>query len=362
MKALAHGFTSDQQKQEFDTVKSNILKAVGAPVFVSPETAKAFCEDICSDDPKRIEKANTFLAKAVCVTDAIRFGYMPDKMKTIVSGPLLTQPTTVITFTSYGDESLLDMEWMRVFRTVPLTESLLASVWEIKNMIVWHDMDSDISSIPESPIVDGIWATYKPQYKGSHVLLSRTLLKKDPFGYLTFIIQGTRYSAELKKTRDAYTQIQAQIVLADAAGYTTAFAGNLRTTVNNAAVTMRTRLSGRAYAMSRQTPLVLMANEVWMGAIEANFVTTNTMMFPVVVSQYNIERAYTLNLASDLGLGGSKAVLILANERSQFGIFDNYSQEQYQKPQNNSLGIISRMSYEFVADATGVQFQIINLA
>lgn len=358
----AHGFISDAQKQEFDAYKANILKSIGCPVFVDPQSAKNFSEDIDSNDPARVEKANTFLAKAICTADAIRFGYLPEKMKTITNGPLNTQPTVVVTYTSYGDESQLDMEWMRVFRTVPLTESLLASVWEIKNMIVWHDMDSDISSIPESPIVDGIWATYKPQYKGSHVLLSRTLLRKDPFGYLTFIIQGTRYAAELKKTRDAYTAIQAQIVIADAAGYTTPFSGNLRTTYNNAAVTMRTRLSNKGYGMSRATPLLSLANEVWMGAIEANFVTTNTMQFPLVVSMYNIERAYTLNLASDLGLGGSKAVLILPNERSQFGMFDNYSQEQYQKPQNNSLGIISRMSYEFVADATGVQFQIINLA
>lgn len=359
---MKHGFITDQQKADFDNYRSNILKSISCPVFVSHKKAQEFCEDICSDDPKRVDKANTFLAKAVCTADAVRFGYLPDKMKTITSGPLLVQPTTVISYLSYGDESQLDMEWMRVFRTVPLTESLLASVWEIKNMIQWHDMDSDISSIPESPIVDGIWATYKPKYKGSHVLLSRTLLKKDPFNYLSFIIQGTRYSAELKKTRDAYTQIQAQIVAADAAGYTTPFAGNLRTTYNNAAVTLRVRNSAKGYAMSRNTPLLSMANEVWMGAIEANFVTTNTMMFPVVVAQYPIERAYTLNLASDLGLGGSKAVLILPNERSQFGMFDNYSQEQYQKPQNNSLGIISRMSYEFVADATGTQFQIINLA
>lgn len=363
MKALAHGFTTDAQKEAFDAHRSNILKSIHCPVFLSPQKAQDLHDDILSGDEKRVEKANAFIAKAICTTDAIRFGYLPDKMKSIVtSGPMLTQPTVVSVYQSYGDESLLDMEWMRVFRTVPLTDSLLASVWEIQNMIVWHDMDTDISSIPESPIVEGVWATYKPQYKGSHVLLSRTLLKKDPFGYLTFIIQGTRYSAELKKTRDAYTQIQALIVAADAAGYTTAFSGNLRTTYNNAALTLRTRNSGKGYAMSRQTPLLSMANEVWMGAIESNFVTTNTMMFPVVVAQYNIERSYTLNLAADLGLGGSKAVLILAGERSQFGIFDNYAQEQYQKPQNNALGIISRMAYEFVGDATGSQFQIINLA
>lgn len=362
MKALSHGFATDAKKQDFDNFKSNVLKSIHAPVFLTPKTAHELCEDICSGDAVKVDKANRFIAKAACVTDAIRFGYLPEKMKTITGSPMLNQPTIVQVYQSYGDESLLDMEWMRVFRTVPLTEALLASVWEIQNMIQWHDMDSDISSIPESPIVEGVWTTFKPKYKGSRVLLSRTTLKKDPFSYLTFIIQGTRYSAELKKTRDAYTQIQAQIVAADANGYTTAFSGNLRTTYNNAAVTLRTRNSGKGYAMSRQTPLLSMANEVWLGAIESNFVTTNTMQFPVVVAQYPIERSYTLNLASDLGLGGSKAVLILANERNMFGMFDNYAQEQYQLPENNALGIITRMSYEIVADLTGTQFQIISLA
>jgi hypothetical protein len=357
-----HGFSTDAQAESFADFRKSLINSINCPVFIDKASAQKFADDIDSGDAVRIEKANTFLAKAICTSDAVRFGYLPEKMKTVTSGPLLNQPSIVQVYQSYGDESLLDMEWMRVFRTVPLTEALLASVWEIKNMIVWHDMDSDISSIPESPIVEGVWTTYKPKYKGAHVLLSRTTLKKDPFQFLTFIVQGARYAAELKKTRDAYTQIQAAILLANSNGFTTAFAGNLRTTYDQAALTLRVRESGKGYAMSAQTPLISLANEVFMGAINANFVTTNTMTFPAIVSQYNIERLFTLNLASDLGLGGSKAVLVLPNEQSQFGIFDNYAMEQYIKPQNNALGLIARMAYEFVTEETGSQFQIVSLA
>lgn len=359
----AHGFASDRAFESFEAAKHSLKQAISAPVFFSQKAAENLKDAILSNDPAKVDAANKALAMAMATTDAVRHGYLPDELqgqKAVTQGWGNQLPTVSAQFISFGDETQLDMEWMRIYQTDVLTESLLASIWEIADCIEWHDLDTDTSSIPESNIVEANWTIYKPKYKGVKVNLSRTLLAKDPYGYLTHVVQGFRYKGELKKTRDSYTHLQALILAANSAGYTTSFTTNLRETINAAALTLRQRNANKGYALNRNTPLLLVANEALLGGTEANFVTTNTMQFPVVVAQYPIERSYTLNLPVDMGISGTKGVLVLSNRKNRFGMFDQYSSEQFQKPENNALCVIGRMAYNHIGEDE--QIQIFNYA
>lgn len=359
-----NGFSDSYREQEFREMKSMMAKAVKSPVFMSPQDAQRLCDDILSGEADKVKSAMRHLAKSAVVADAIYHGILPEKMaesmKTVTGGPLPVAPTVTQVFVSYGNENEVDREWMRIFNTVPLTDSLLASINELQNLIEWHDLAADTSDIPESDIVDGIWSLFRPKWKGSAVRLSREKLKKDPFGYLTFIVQGMRYKLEVKRTQDAYTTIQGAIVAADAAGYVTNFTTDLRQTLNSAAVTIRERNGGRGFAVSRQTPLHLLAHELYLGNIEANFFMTNNVIFGTVQAQYTFDRSYTLNLATDLGLGYSAALLSIPGQYNQYGLFNGYTTESEEKIANNAVCFYGRTAYNFTYDVD--QFQIVKLA
>ena len=357
-------FGSKQDQDIWEAHKSAMLESIFAPAVVEHEKAKALVDDILSGDSTRSEKAWNFIAKAARSTDDYLAGRKNDTVerhKTINSSVMPITPAMVITFLNMGDENQLDMEWMKVYAIDPLGTALAASVAEIKNMVEWYDLDTDTSTIPESNLTASTWADYRPRWKGARVNISREIMQRDPMTTVNLVVSAIRYKAEIKKSQDAYTSIQAGIVTANGAGQVTSYTGSsLPRTFDAARYALATRNNNKGYQLSAATRMQLLANIQLEGVIEAAYNFTNFIAFGTQLPQRPIDRAYTYNLAADLGISGTKAALFLPQRGSRHGQFKDLTIENVTRIENNAIVFVCWMGYEFITESD--QIQVVNLA
>lgn len=364
VKESIHTHHTDQAARTWESFKSAYWSSINAKPAIDIAEAKKICEDYMSGDKARVEKAVDYMCKAACTVDALRLGESNsifERQKTVTGSVLPMMPQTVATYTSLYDESELDMTWMQWYETDSLVGGFRGSLYDIKNLVVAHQLASNTADIPRSPYMASTWATIEPEHFGAGVQMDRDVMSKDPLSALNNVIIAIRYAMEVKLSQEAFVNTQAAIAAANTAGYLTTFvASNLPQTINNARVALALRNFNKGYALNGSTPMIMLAYEGHRAAIEAAFRLTNTVNFGTQLVEYPVNRVYTFNVAASLGISGNKAVMILPGRKNRYGIFKNLSIDNYLQQNMNAVNVDGRQNYNFIADET--QFQILNLS
>lgn len=349
----------------FDGYIDSVNAGIFARTLTEEANAKRFADDLQSGDPAKLKKCIAHMEKSMRVVRDMEAGRRNDvwvRHKN-TSGDLLgpMMPQTVVAFENMFDEGQLDQIWRAVFAVDDLTRSSKGLITDIFNKVEWDNYAFG-EAIRTTPYKATAWSTIEPERFGGGVSFDRNLLIKDPMASINLAIAASRFASESNRAAEAYLFINAAIVLANAAGYVTSFVtSDLPQTLNNASVTLTQRNQNRGYAVTAQTPKVLLANEIHRSVIEAAFRQTNSEDFGTLRVQYPISRGYTFNLAADLDLGGvAKAILILPARRNRQGNFKALQFETEQVIKTNLEDVVGQEEFEFQTDE--LQYQIVELA
>lgn len=262
-------------------------------------------------------------------------------------------------FLNQGDEIKIDMEWMPVFDMADLRTSRFGIITDIISLVKWGAYGQG-EPIKLSPYMSSTFATLARQRYGGGVSIDRyeqQITTGQVFAKtLNNIIAAMRYKAVINKKDVAYTIIQAAITAANTATYTTAFvSGDLPKTIDNGVVDLAERLSNNGFEISDSDVVHLYANRRHKGAIEAAFNATRGDDGENIQTHANVVRHYTYNLATDLGISGSKVALVYPGKKNIWGDFAGLQFEQETKMLTNGIIVAGQEDYNAQMETTQVQ-------
>ena len=322
-----------------------------APEFI--EAAKALDECLNSANDFRDGRYSEVIMKS--------FGIDAEGRKAVTNSVMPMMPRTVVEFRNMFNENDIDDYWQFIYQIDNATDVFSISLVSVINLVVFHQLKSANDKIPFGQFMASNWENLSGEFFGGGIAVGLQILLKDPLTSVNSIIVAIRIAAEVKKTAVATTNINAGIVAADAAGFTTSFTGSsVAATINAGRYTLAERSKGNGYNIGRQTPMVLVANESIEELIETNFRETNNVAFGTLRVNRPITRVYTNNLSVSLGISGVKAVLWLPFRENRVGMFSNLAIESWLDPETNSRKVGGRESYNFLTNAA--QAQILNLS
>jgi len=364
----SHTHHDDDAAFAWKSREKGLVHSIYAPSSIDKADAAKAVDNLLSDDKEVRNKTIAILCKAaMAVTDYDlgRTNAVNERAKTVTSSVMPIMGTTIQVYTNMADERNLDMQWRQWFGVDPLQGGLKGSLFDILNLVVAYELNSDTADIPASDFMASTWASILPEYKGARVRVSREILQKDPMTTINNVITAIRYAMEVLKSQLSYTATQAAITAANGAWYTTAYTGSsVPRTLNAGRLALMQRNFDRGWGIDGTTPAILVANEAHRDLVEAAFaLTVNTRTESAngtITIQYPISRVYTYNLAADLGISGSKVALILPARKNRYGIFKDAMVESYLRQENNAVVVDGREGYNFITDTSS--FQVLTIA
>jgi len=364
---MRHQFHNDIAAVRFEAKKANIEAAMYAPVSIEPEKAKQLYEDLKSGDKAKIDEVGVFL-KGMLSTggDALsgRFNAATERNK-MVNQSVMPMAGKVIEvyMNQYGDDlEAMDMTWLSYITTDDVTTAFRATIYDVILGIKAYKLDSDTSPIPSSSFKASTWEDVRPEFYGTHVPISRTILELDPMTSINLVVIGMRIALMKMRVQVAFERIQAGIDAAITAGYTTAYTGSsVAKTLNAGYLTLIQRLRTKGYGLTAQTPVTLTCSESLRDVVEPVFeITVNSLIASgnangTIITRYPMTRQYTFNLASDLGASGTKVALILGQRRMRMANFRNAVIEGATDVAHNAQSMYGREAYNFLIDEEQIQ-------
>jgi hypothetical protein len=267
-------------------------------------------------------------------------------------------------FLNQGDEIKIDMEWMPVFDMADLRSSRFGIITDIISLVKWGAYGQG-EPIKLSPYMSSTFATLGRQRYGGGVSIDRYEQQVTTGAVfaktLNNIIAAMRYKAVINKKDVAYAIMQAAIAAANTATYTTAFVtGDLPQTLDNGVVALNTRLSNKGFEVSDSDVIHLYASRSLRSKVEAAFRATNGDDGENITAPTNVVRHYTYNLASTLGISGSKVALVYPGKKNIWGDFAGLQFEQETKMLTNGINVAGQEDYN--AQMNTEQVQIVTIA
>ena len=371
-----HAFATQSQREAYQSWKDGYVESINTKSITDETVAKkilaGFLKGLQNEEDPEFKEAVKDLHEILNtandmrnnrMTDALKKAYgATDGAKGVTSSVMPMMPRTVVEFRNMFNEDDIDDYWMMVYITDVVTDSMAMSLADVKNLVSFKRLKSANDKLPFGDFMKSTWENMEAIYYGGGVAASEEILKKDPLTTVNNIIIAIRIAAEVLKTAEATVNIQAAIVAADAAGYTTAYtASSIIKTLNRARRTLIQRNKGKGFNLNGNTQVVLIANEALRGDIEAQFLQTNNVAFGTVQVSYPITRVYTENVADTLGLSGAvKAVMVLPYRKNRFGLFKSLDIRSWEDPETNSRKVGGREGYNFLTNEE--QFEIAVLA
>jgi hypothetical protein len=190
------------------------------------------------------------------------------------------------------------------------------------------------------------------------------ILEKDPLTSLNLIFSVARYAMLVKKTDNAYLNMNATAALANTAGYVTAFTTSAQKTITKARLALLKRLKARGFQMSRNQMIHLYASLDLEGDIETifgNFSPNTNATATNYRAIGNYVRHYSMNLLPDLGLSaGDTGILLVGGFGNALGQFQNPRFAQDKDILTNTTRVVVGEGYVFTGDE--IQYQLFKLS
>jgi len=249
------------------------------------------------------------------------------------------------------------MGWMQWMTQDSVTGALAVTITDVLNIAEFLDVDDETSDPLLSPVMAGIYSELRPKWNKRGVRIARSILENDPMQSINMIVIALRFKAIAKMNRDMYTMTQAGITAANSAGYATAYISGILRTINRARIALFNRLSAKpgGQEFSMDSNLVLVANEIHRDLIEPLFRPTNNIPFGTQQPLFPVSRVYTFKLASDLGISGDRAALILPYRHHRVGTFRPLEIGSVAQPINNATVVYGQQAYNAIVEEEEIQ-------
>lgn len=262
------------------------------------------------------------------------------------------------------DELALDMEWMPILIMGDLRSSIDGVINDYKSLIQWGTYGPN-ENIKVTPYLKKVFQFLERLRHGGGVGLDRweqsITRGREMVPTMNNVFAGMRWKSLEYKAQFAYALIQAAIAAANSASQVTTFVtGDLPQTLNNAVFALKSRLKDTGRMISDAQPVHMYASSQFKGRIATAFAATGGLDGENETIQHNIVPHFTYNLAADLGISGSKAVLVYPGGKNVWGDFAGLEFGEESKLISNSLNLIGQENYN--ASLESLQFQIVNIA
>lgn len=350
--------------------ESLIVAAVTAPMIniaskSGKEDAKAFHAMMISKDPAQREKAWTQInTKFEQLGNAVHYNYVDEEFKAFIPGPeivkshdssFIGRSVRAYTFDLLSTLLQLDAKWMQFYQMVPAYGANEVDTASVTNLVRFKEY------LPAAKIEPGPLASYsntilrEKRYGGAVDFLNRWLTTNNIWT-INKILSAMQIAEMLMKADIAYT------ALADTSGVTVqAFSTSIVNTINLAVIDLMRTLIGLKYPTGGQ--LLLLSAEDNKPVINAALNTLRGPNGDNMIAEYSVEPVYTWNenVASDLGLGGSKrAMLCFTGVQNIWADFQPLKVGQQEDISSDSF-LIAAQSY-YNQQAPAVQKRVITLS
>lgn len=358
----------EKYRDHVATRDAHLMDAVVARTFTSTEKAAQWLKDWNSPrESEAHQKAAAQFVESLSVVNDCMMGRengVYTRHKTVTSSVGVITPMMVQQFINAYDELLLDNEWMAIYRMDDLTGGFMGSITNIKQSFRFEQVNDKTDPAPMGPFAKSEWEVFTPEFFKGGMRIANDVLAKDPLTSLNLIFSVARYRMLEVKTQNAYTNFNAGIVLADAAGYTTAFTTSAQKSITLGRVALLERNKAKGYAVTRNQQIRIFASLELEGDVETIFGAFNPNTNAVATNYRaigNYTRHYSLNLDSDLGLGGGNVVaLVLGQYQNNLGQFSNPKFAQGQDILTDTTMVVVQEDYIFRTDET--QIQIVHIS
>ena len=266
----------------------------------------------------------------------------------------------VETFENLFNEANIDNTWRMVLAEDSLTGSNRSILVDILNIVEFDEWENG-DTIPAGPYKATTWTSLLPRGYAGGVSFDLDDLEKNPMDSINGAVSAIRFKAEERKTIVAYAAIQALITAANAAAQVTAFNTSIEQTIMDAYVNLITRNNNQGFALSGTTPVVILAAASLEAQVETAFrqiVGQVNDAKPIIITK-PISRGYTLQLAADLGISGTKVAMFLPGRKNRHGQFKNLAVNQDTQWQTNSTGLYGIEKYN--QQTNTIQCEVINI-
>lgn len=338
---------------------NSVVRAWDTNVVNTEEEAREVIANLKSNDGATQEKGFApIVAKANDIRNTI-YG-KPAAIEVVQKHDQLFNPsaTRAYTYSALSNALNLDMNWMQFFQMIPAFGSDEIDLETLTNILEFSEY---LSSEETKPKPLGALSQEKIREKRYSVavdMLNRWL-EKNNLLTLQNIVQRIMVADQKKRASVAYT------ALADTSGVTVeAFATNIRTTLNNGVNNLIEGMltANSAFDVSDDSTVLLLSHSRNKVAINAELNTIRGENGNNQIMEYNVTPVYTrnTNVLTDLGLGGSRAMLIFPGVANVFGDFKAMNMQQMQRPSVDGVTLYAHAYYNLQVKA--VQKRVVTLA
>lgn len=345
-----------------------IMDSLHARTFTNKDKAAQWLKDFLSprDSEAHLKAVAQFNESMAVVNDAIlgKENGILTRHKTVTSSVGLVTPMMVQQYIVTHDELTLDNEWMAVYRMDDLTGGFMGSITTIKQSFRFAQVNDKTDPAPMGPFAKSEWSIITPEFFKGGMKIANDILLKDPLTSLNLIFVVARYAMLEMKTANAYLGLNAGFTAANSAGYTTAFTTSAQKSITLGKVALLTRNKAKGFKLTANSQIRIFASLELQGDVETifgAFAPNNNEIAKNYRAIGNFTRHYSLNVESDLGLGGGDCVaLVLGQYDNCIGQFSNPKFAQDQDILTDTTRVVAQEDYIFLTEET--QIQIVHIS